>query len=42
LLVTKHPEWYRENMDRWFADVSIVELKGYYLVHAKRDDRVSD
>jgi 16S rRNA (guanine1207-N2)-methyltransferase len=42
LLVTKHPDWYRENMARWFADVTIVEQKGYYVVHGTRDNRVSD
>ncbi|MGD9636538.1 MAG: methyltransferase [Pirellulales bacterium] len=36
LVVNKHPQWYVEHMPRWFDDVSIVEIKGYYLFQGRR------
>jgi len=36
LVVTKHPEWYAENMGRWFADVSIEERRGYFVFRGLR------
>lgn len=34
LMVTKSPDWYRENMPNWFADVQIESSKEYYIVRA--------
>jgi len=36
LVVTKRPEWYEQNMTRWYDDVTIREQKGYFLVHGSR------
>jgi 16S rRNA (guanine1207-N2)-methyltransferase len=36
LVVTKRPEWYAQNMPRWYADWSVVERKGYYVVEGAR------
>jgi 16S rRNA (guanine1207-N2)-methyltransferase len=38
LVVTKLPEWYRDNMPKWFRDVAIAERKGYYTVRARRPE----
>jgi 16S rRNA (guanine1207-N2)-methyltransferase len=36
LIVTKSPDWYRENMPEWFADVRIEASKEYYIVRGMR------
>jgi 16S rRNA (guanine1207-N2)-methyltransferase len=36
LVVTKRPEWYRENMSEWYRDVSETERKGYFVFRGKR------
>jgi 16S rRNA (guanine1207-N2)-methyltransferase len=36
LVVTKQPEWYRENMPSWFGEVTAVERKGYYVFRGRR------
>jgi 16S rRNA G1207 methylase RsmC len=36
LVVTKHPNWYQENMAEWFDDVTITERKNYYVAHGVR------
>jgi 23S rRNA (guanine1835-N2)-methyltransferase len=36
LVVTKQPEWYLENMPKWYADVTAQERKGYHVVHGSR------
>jgi 16S rRNA G1207 methylase RsmC len=35
-VVTKHPEWYAENMCEWFDDVSVKERKGYHVFRGVR------
>jgi 16S rRNA G1207 methylase RsmC len=38
-VVTKHPEWYAENMCQWFNDISAAERKGYHVFQgARRED----
>lgn len=34
LLVTKSPEWYRENMPHWFDEVQVEQSKDYHVVRA--------
>jgi len=34
--VTKHAQWYEENMPQWFDNVTIAERKGYYLIRGRR------
>jgi 16S rRNA (guanine1207-N2)-methyltransferase len=34
LLVTKQPDWYRENIANWFDQVSVAERKGYFVLRA--------
>jgi 16S rRNA (guanine1207-N2)-methyltransferase len=36
LVVTKRPEWYRENMGEWYRDVSETERKGYVVFRGTR------
>jgi 16S rRNA G1207 methylase RsmC len=36
LLVTKRPDWYRENMPEWYDYVTVTERKGYYIVQGVR------
>jgi 16S rRNA G1207 methylase RsmC len=36
LMVTKSPDWYRENMPHWFDDVTIEPSKEYHIVSAVR------
>jgi 16S rRNA G1207 methylase RsmC len=36
LLVTKSPDWYRQNMPEWYDDVTLTERKSYYIVQAVR------
>lgn len=36
LVVTKSPDWYQENLSRWFVNATIQEIKGYYVVDAVR------
>jgi 16S rRNA (guanine1207-N2)-methyltransferase len=36
LVVTKQPDWYLENMPKWYADVTAQERKGYHVVHGTR------
>jgi 16S rRNA G1207 methylase RsmC len=33
LVVTKRPDWYLENMPKWYADVIADTRKGYHVVH---------
>ncbi|MBS0208377.1 MAG: methyltransferase [Planctomycetes bacterium] len=35
-VVTKTPDWYAEQMPRWFDDVKIVESKSYYVASGTR------
>jgi 16S rRNA (guanine1207-N2)-methyltransferase len=39
LVVTKHPDWYRENMQRWFDGVTATERKGYRVFRGVRPQR---
>ncbi len=36
LVVTKHPEWYQQNMSDWYDDVKLNERKGYFVVEGVR------
>lgn len=36
LVVTKSPDWYQENISRWFDSATICEIKGYCVVGAVR------
>jgi 16S rRNA (guanine1207-N2)-methyltransferase len=36
LLVTKRPDWYRQNMPEWYDDVTVTERKSYYIVQGVR------
>jgi 16S rRNA (guanine1207-N2)-methyltransferase len=36
LVVTKQPDWYRQNMPEWYEEISIIEVKGYYLIQGVR------
>jgi 16S rRNA G1207 methylase RsmC len=36
LLVTKSPNWYRENVPTWYDDVNVREQKEYFLVEGVR------
>jgi 16S rRNA G1207 methylase RsmC len=36
LVVSKFPEWYEENMPKWFDDVSVAERKGYFVLAGVR------
>lgn len=36
LVVTKHPDWYREHMPAWYGGVSVDERKGYYVIRGTR------
>jgi 16S rRNA G1207 methylase RsmC len=36
LLVTKFPDWHREHMPAWFADVTLTERRGYCLFQGIR------
>jgi 16S rRNA G1207 methylase RsmC len=36
LVVTKHPDWYQQNMPTWYNHVRISERKGYYIIEATR------
>ncbi len=35
-VVTKHPNWYQQNMPQWYDDVTFGERKDYYLVKGER------
>jgi 16S rRNA (guanine1207-N2)-methyltransferase len=36
LVVTKLPDWYRENMPKWFEGMTVAERKGYFLLEGVR------
>jgi hypothetical protein len=36
LVVTKHPDWYRQNMSQWYADVTESPRKGYFVFRGVR------
>lgn len=36
LVVTKFPDWYVENMPRWFTRVTLSERRGYFLLGGMR------
>ena len=38
LVVTKHPNWYQQNMPNWYDDVKLNERKGYCIVDGIRRD----
>jgi 16S rRNA (guanine1207-N2)-methyltransferase len=38
LVVTKSPRWYEENMPAWYEDITIEEVKGYFLIEGTRPD----
>ena len=39
LVVTKQPNWYRENMPQWFDGVIDGERKGYHLFRGVRPQK---
>jgi 16S rRNA G1207 methylase RsmC len=36
LAVTKRPDWYQQNMTKWYNDVTATERKGYFLIEGVR------
>jgi 16S rRNA G1207 methylase RsmC len=36
LVVTKRPDWYRQNMSEWYEDVTVRERKSYFVVEGVR------
>lgn len=36
VFVTKLPHWYKRNMIRWFTDITIKQVKNYWIVAAKK------
>jgi 16S rRNA (guanine1207-N2)-methyltransferase len=38
LIVTKRPDWYRQNVAQWFDNWSVTERKSYWLIKGVRSD----
>ena len=36
LVVTKHPDWYQQNISNWYEEVTVCERKEYYVIQAIR------
>jgi 16S rRNA G1207 methylase RsmC len=40
LVVTKRPEWYLQNMSKWYDHLRVNERKGYFVLHGVRPDKL--